>query len=129
DEFGPFVLQLVQAASEADKSQSWEERKYRMLRDLPNKTPDELAVIVADKLHNLRSIQADHDAIGDAVWARFNRGKREQSWHYMSVVNALSPFSKEVPLIRIVDVEVRRLFLGTSKLTNKKIDAVFRAAY
>lgn len=128
-EFGPFVLDLVQAASEPDKSQSWEERKLRMLRDLPNKTPDQLAVIVADKLHNLRSIQADSEAIGDAVWTRFNRGKREQSWNYMSVVNALIPFHKEVRLIRILDVEVKRLFLGTGKLTTKEIDAVFGAVY
>ena len=88
-----------------------------------------MAVIVADKLHNIRSIQSDIDEVGEAVWGRFNRGKRAQSWYYMSLLNAIESFGKEVPLIRILDAEAKRIFIGTGKLTNVKIDLLFDAVY
>ena len=123
--FGPYVLDLVRAASELDKSLPWEERKYRTIAELTEKSPDQLAVIVADKLHNIRSIQSDIEEVGEAVWSRFNRGKRSQSWYYMSLLNAIESFRKEVPLIRILDAEAKRIFIGTEKLTNAKIDLLF----
>ncbi|MFS0576797.1 HD domain-containing protein [Sporosarcina sp. 179-K 3D1 HS] len=127
--FGSNVLKLVQAASEPDKSLPWEQRKLRTIADLANKSPDQLAVIVADKLHNIRSIQSDIDEVGELVWTRFNRGKREQCWYYMSILNAVEPFRREVPLIRILDAEAKRIFIGTSKLTNGQIDLLFNAVY
>ena len=129
DLFGENVLGLVQAASEEDKTLSWEERKLHTIKELSMKSTDQLAVIVADKLHNLRSIQEDIDTIGATVWYRFNRGKREQSWYYMSIVNALRPVMKEMRLARILDVEVKRLFIGTSKLKDSEIDMLFSVAY
>ncbi|MEK3934672.1 HD domain-containing protein [Sporosarcina sp. FSL W7-1349] len=128
-DFGPYVLELVQAATEPDKSLPWEQRKLWTIADLPKKSPDQLAVIVADKLHNIRSIQSDIEEVGEAVWSRFNRGKRSQSWYYMNILKALEPFRKEVPLIRNLDNEVKRIFIGTGKLTNGKIDLLFEAVY
>lgn len=127
--FGSIVVELVQGASEADTSLPWEERKKRTISELPQKSAEQLAVIVADKLHNIRSIQSDMDDIGDEVWGRFNRDKNQQSWYYMSIVNALAPFRKEIQLVRILDAEVKRLFIGTGKLTDEKIDLFFTAAY
>ncbi|BAQ10874.1 metal dependent phosphohydrolase [Bacillus sp. OxB-1] len=127
--FGPYVLELVQAASEPDTSLPWEQRKLRTIAELPAKSPDQLAVIVADKLHNIRSIQSDIGEVGEAVWSRFNRGKRSQSWYYMNILNALEPFRKEVALIRMLENEVMRIFIGTAKLTNGKIDLLFEAVY
>lgn len=127
--FGPYVLDLVRAASELDKSLSWEERKLRTITELMEKSSDQLAVIVADKLHNIRSIQSDINEVGEAVWERFNRGKRAQSWYYMSLLNVIESFWKEVPLIRILDAEAKRIFIGTGKLTNVKIDLLFDAVY
>ncbi|MBS4224201.1 HD domain-containing protein [Lederbergia citrea] len=128
-EFGQSVVDLVKAASEEDKSLSWEERKQRSIDALALKSPDQIAVIVADKLHNIRSIQSDIDSIGGSVWTRFNRGKREQSCYYMSIINAVTPFKKEVPLIRKLATEVNQLFIGIDKLPLNKIDAMFDAAY
>lgn len=129
EQFGEKVLDLVQAASEEDRTLSWEERKRNTIKELPLKTTDQLVVIVADKLHNLRSIQEDVNTIGEVVWERFNREKREQSWYYMSIVNALKPVANEIRLVRILDTEVKRLFIGTSKLTDEKIDLLFDIAY
>lgn len=128
-EFSPYVLELVKAASETDKSLPWEQRKLHTIAELSKRSSDQLAVIVADKLHNIRSIQSDIDVAGEEVWTRFNRGKRAQSWYYMSIINALEPFKKEVPFIRLLDVEVKRIFIGTDKLTNRKIDLLFDAVY
>ncbi|PIC88232.1 hypothetical protein CSV72_02375 [Sporosarcina sp. P20a] len=128
-QFGDKVLDLVLAASEQDKTLSWEERKRHTIKELARKNTDQLAVIVADKLHNLRSIQEDVDCVGDDVWSRFNRGKREQSWYYMSIVNALKPVMKDMRLVRILEVEVKRLFVGTSKLRDNEIDRLFNVVY
>ena len=47
----------------------------------------------------------------------------------MSLLDAIKSFRKEVPLIRILDAEVKRIFVGTGKLTNAKTDLLFDAAY
>ena len=121
-EFGSNVLQLVQAASEPDKTLSWEERKMRTIAELSMKTSDELAVIVADKLHNIQSIRSDVEADGDEIWSRFNRGKREQSWYYLGIVKALQPKREEVKHVKKLEKEVYRLFVGHDKLTAKQTD-------
>ncbi|WP_301109786.1 HD domain-containing protein [Sporosarcina sp.] len=128
-QFGPYITELVQSASEQDKSLSWEERKLHTIKELPVHHLDQLAVIIADKLHNIRSIQADLDETGDTVWRRFNRGKREQSWYYMSLLNALASVKKQMPLLRILDAEAKRIFIGTEKLTNEKINLIFKTVY
>ncbi|MCM3112475.1 HD domain-containing protein [Lederbergia lenta] len=109
-EFGEGVLRLVMAATEQDRSLSWEERKQATIDGLASKTPEQIAVIVADKIHNLRSIRADLDKYGEEVWSRFNRGKQEQAWYYTSIVKAITPFEKEVPFIRKLSTEVDDLF-------------------
>jgi hypothetical protein len=88
-----------------------------------------LAVIVADKLHNIRSIQSDMDEVGERVWDRFNRSKREQSWYYMSLLHTLSVMKTGLPIVRVLDAEAKRLFIGTDKVTNQKIDLLFQAVY
>jgi len=127
--FGEKVLRLVLAATEPDKSLSWEERKQHTIVSIASMTADEISLFTADKLHNIRSIQADLNEKGESVWDRFNRGKREQSWYYMSVVRELEPFKKEVSLIRVLKKEVFQLFVGKKKLTVKEIDAMFSFRY
>ncbi|MCZ2257752.1 HD domain-containing protein [Sporosarcina sp. G11-34] len=128
-EFGKCVFQFVQAASETDKRLSWEERKECTIAELPVKTQEELAVIVADKLHNVRSMHSDVKEHGDKIWMRFNRGKREQSWYYMSVLKTLDPRKEEVKIIKELKKEIYLLFVGDIKLTFKQIDMLFSAAY
>lgn len=129
EHFGEKVLQLVIAASEPDKSLPWEDRKQHTIDSISSMTPDEILVITADKLHNIRSIQADLNENGESVWGRFNRGKREQSWYYMSVVRELESFKKKVSLVRVLKKEVFQLFIGKKKLTEKEIDALFSCSY
>ena len=92
-EFGQEVCRLVQSASE-DKSQSWEARKERTVAFLREEASlDERLLACADKLSNLRSFQADQQALGEVVWTRFKRGRESQRWYYGALVEALAPLA------------------------------------
>lgn len=101
--FGTEVLRLVEAASEPNKSLRWEERKRHTMSLLAQRADDELAIIIADKLHNLQSIRRDIELDGDKIWGRFNRGKEQQAWYYKGIVQAVKNRTEQVPLI--VDLE------------------------
>ena len=84
--FGDRITDLVQGASETDKSLSWEERKEHTLCVLQNTHDIELLMVVcADKLSNISSIAADLKIYGDILWTRFNRGFEQQKWYYISL--------------------------------------------
>ncbi|WP_404469432.1 HD domain-containing protein [Sutcliffiella horikoshii] len=109
-EFGGRVADLVVAASENDKSLSWEERKQHTIDGFKNASMEALQVIVADKLHNLRSIRADLKEHGDTIWGRFNRGKEKQRWYYANIVKALAPRKDGFKLIGELEKEVSEVF-------------------
>lgn len=108
--FGSEVLKLVEAASEPDKSLPWEERKRHTMSLLAQRTDEELAIIIADKLHNLRSIKWDIELHGEKVWSRFNRGKDQQAWYYKGIVYASEGRKGHVPLIADLEKEVKLVF-------------------
>ena len=90
-EFGATVLCLILSNSE-NKSHSWEERKKHTIHYMTEEASiEELLLACADKLSNLRSIKADYAELGEALWARFNRGKEQQSWYYSKLIDAFSP--------------------------------------
>jgi (p)ppGpp synthase/HD superfamily hydrolase len=113
--FGEKVLLLVSAASESDKSLPWEERKRHTITQLAFRSREELAIIVADKLHNLRSIRMDLNEFGEEVWCRFNRGKEQQAWYYRGIVQALLERKNELPLIEELNKEVEQVFPANIK--------------
>lgn len=89
--FGLKVLGLVLAASE-DKRKPWEARKQDTIDYLASQADlDEMLLICADKLSNLRSIRIARDTCGEAVWDRFKRGKDKQKWYYEGVLETLGP--------------------------------------
>lgn len=84
--FGDRVTDLVQGASELDKSLDWESRKQHTVATLrATRDIDQLLVVCADKLSNITSIANDLRMYGDAVWSRFNRGYESQKWYYMEL--------------------------------------------
>jgi len=110
--FGPRIARLVQAVSEDDKSLLWEERKQRTIKGLSSASIEEIHIIVADKLHNLRTIHSDIGEYGEDIWKRFNAGKPKQHWYYSSIVNILLPRKKEFGLIDELEKEVKAVFKG-----------------
>lgn len=110
EQFGERVADLVLAASEENKTLSWPERKQLTINELPTNDIDEIHVIVADKLHNIRSIRKDLEEQGEEIWLRFNRGKSDQYWYYSSIVKALLPRKNECILIQELENEVNLVF-------------------
>lgn len=110
EQFGLYVAELVLAASEEDKSLSWEVRKQRTIDALPFADIELIHIITADKLHNLRSIRTDLEMHGEITWDRFNRGKTSQFWYYSNIVNALLPRNEECKLIGKLAQEVQSVF-------------------
>ncbi len=92
-EFGQAVAILVASDSE-DKSKNWEERKQATIDFLRDEANLDMRLLAcADKLANLRSIQADYEKIGDAIWEIFARGKKKQAWYYRGIVDSLAALS------------------------------------
>jgi len=113
DTFGERVATIVKGASEPDKSLPWEKRKAHTIAFLKTATLEDRLVACADKLHNIRTIAAEVKQIGDNVWSRFKRGKKEQEWYYRGLVKSLREGDNGVddsPLFQEFSAEVENLF-------------------
>ena len=86
-EFGPPVGDMVAANSDTDVEPKppWDERKQRYLDGMADKSPGALRVSLADKLHNARSILADHALVDDALWSRFTASAGQTAGYYRSL--------------------------------------------
>jgi (p)ppGpp synthase/HD superfamily hydrolase len=89
-QFGDHVGDLVQAISEADRQDTWENRKRAMLVLTEQASQDVLLLELADRLDNIREIQRDLAAQGDVVWKRFTRGFEQQQWLYHQFADLFS---------------------------------------
>lgn len=76
--FGEEVSLIVEGCTETDITPKppWRDRKLASIAKLSQTTPEIRRVMLADKLHNARSILADLHRHGDRVWDRF-KGKQE----------------------------------------------------
>jgi (p)ppGpp synthase/HD superfamily hydrolase len=89
--FGPDVARIVAACSDTVESPKPPalQRKQAYIRQLDRADvgEDVLVVSAADKLHNLRSIVADHGRVGDTVWERFNLSTAQMAWYYSALAD------------------------------------------
>ncbi len=90
--FGDRVATLVEACTDADTHPKppWRERKERYLEHLPDAPHAARLIVLADKLHNARAILADHRAVGEQIWARFNAPKDSTLWYYRALADAFA---------------------------------------
>ena len=93
-EFGGRVASIVDACSERkfdDRGghRPWIDRKREHLGSLARATVDARAVVLADKLHNLRSITLDLRA-GLDVWSLFHASRADVLWYYQASIDACS---------------------------------------
>jgi (p)ppGpp synthase/HD superfamily hydrolase len=116
DEFGPAVLEIVEAMTDAapergEAKPPWQERKEAYIAHLRHVRDARVhRVCLADKLYNLRSINEDLQEIGDALWDRFSAPPDAQFWYFSSLgqVFAAGPLAGSRAQ-RAFDLEVRRL--------------------
>lgn len=90
--FGPVVCEIVRACSEVKldaqgRKRPWIDRKRDHLAALGSADAAARAVILADKLHNLTSIEVDLEE-GHPVWERFNADRRQVLWYYGATIDA-----------------------------------------
>lgn len=111
--FGDTIAGLVQAMSEPDRSDTWENRKRDTLTFMETAPQEVLLIKVADQLDNIRGIREDYLTQGDAVWKRFNRGREKQKWYHEG----------------LADLFRRRLVTEQGKLLAQEYEAHVRAVY
>ena len=80
--FGEDICSLVVAASESDKSLSWEERKLETIRKVRGFDDRKKAVVCADKISNLSCLKSLFDRTGNRDFSSFKVGESLQSWYY-----------------------------------------------
>lgn len=87
-QFGERVASIVDACTESCTipKPPWRDRKLRYIEQMRHASPSVLRVSMADKLHNARSILADRDREGEAVWDKFKGGKAGTLWFYRSLL-------------------------------------------
>lgn len=94
-DFGADVAEIVAACSDTlepeNDGRSWKQRKESYLEQLAGVTDQAvLRVVLADKVHNARSIVRDFRIEGDALWERFaNRTAADQLWYYDELLRLL----------------------------------------
>lgn len=87
DRFGARVSAIVDGCTDGIPNANgtkgpWEERKSAYLKHLRTASDDVILVSGADKLHNLRSIGADLQTVGLAVFNRFSIPMNRTVWYY-----------------------------------------------
>jgi (p)ppGpp synthase/HD superfamily hydrolase len=115
--FGEKVARLVEAASEPDKSDTWENRKRHTIDYLRTASMDVLLLSCADKLDNIRSIKEDFERFGESVWKRFRRAKDAQKWYYSELADLFMSRAEGEPgatLFRQFNYEVQQVFPKTA---------------
>lgn len=111
--FGWDIADLVEAASEPDKSDTWEHRKKHTIGMLQNLSVEAVILVLADKLDNIRAIRGDYELYGEDLWQRFNRPRDQQKWYYESLAASFTDKLMDEQLRKPLDLfkaEVARVF-------------------
>ena len=109
EEFGDRAVELVRGVTKDSTLSSWQDRSDAYLAHLREADDGSVLISAADKLHNLLSIHADLDALGDELWGRFNSGKERQLWWYRSVADLVQERLPGNPLGEELARQVERL--------------------
>lgn len=88
--FGESVASIVEAGTESDTipKPPWKERKLAAFARLRDASPQVRRVVLADKLHNARSILVDWHRHGEEIWNRFQGGKEGTLWFYRAIIES-----------------------------------------
>lgn len=87
--FGADIAELVNNASEPDKSLSWEERKIYSINITKNLSLRNKLLICADKINNLESLLIKFIKEAKRDFSEFKRGEEKQRWYYTSMYESL----------------------------------------
>jgi (p)ppGpp synthase/HD superfamily hydrolase len=107
--FGPAVADVVEGCTDAytEPKPPWRPRKETHLARLAQAPPSVHLVAAADKLHNVRTLLADHHEVGSKLWERFRGGKNGTLWYYRTAAATLT--RAPGPLLRALGRAVAEL--------------------
>lgn len=109
--FGPEVLALVKATTEMSKRYPWQTRKEYVIATIKDKSPDELAILLAEKIQNVKSIIAEIEQFGESLWENFNAPKERQEWYYRSIIKQVETYHPNALLLPQLQQAVDKLFV------------------
>ena len=113
--FGCDVAALVDAATEPDRNDTWENRKKHTLGMVHTLSDEAALLVLADKLDNIRAIREDLEANSEALWDRFKRPREQQQWYYENLASAFAGRLADEQsriLLECFKSEVERVFGG-----------------
>lgn len=97
--FGLEVLSLVRSATELPKTYEWQLRKEDVIKRIGGKSEEELAILLAEKIYNMKSIVVEINQFGDSLWEKFNAPKEKQEWYYRSIVEETKKYHPQASLL------------------------------
>ncbi|MBD2181234.1 HD domain-containing protein [Planktothrix sp. FACHB-1355] len=82
--FGDRVFHIIEGCTEPEPSlyPTWKEHKQQYLQQLRDACPPVQRVMLADKLHNARTILVNFRRSGEEIWHYFRGGKEGVLWLY-----------------------------------------------
>jgi (p)ppGpp synthase/HD superfamily hydrolase len=100
-QFGERVIQIVDGCTDTDvmPKPPWKERKQQHLENLRHASPAVCRVVLADKLHNARSILLDLRREGETVWQKFRGGKEGTLWYYRAALEVFEQLGYSLLLV------------------------------
>ncbi len=97
--FGSEVLALVKSATELPKTYEWQLRKEDVIARIGEKSEEELAILLAEKIYNVKSIIVEISQFGDSLWEKFSAPKEKQEWYYRSIVEETMKYHPQASLL------------------------------
>lgn len=96
ERFGEKVAEIVLSCSDAVgyPKPEWRGRKEKHLASFADASAEVRRVVLADKLHNARSLLRDLIVQGGDVWGKFKGGKDGTIWYYRTALELLDDGSK-----------------------------------
>jgi (p)ppGpp synthase/HD superfamily hydrolase len=90
--FGDTVAAIVEGCTDADTvpKPPWRGRKEAYIARLAGEPAAVQLVSAADKLHNARTLLADHFEHGATLWSRFTGGREGTLWYYRALISTYS---------------------------------------
>jgi (p)ppGpp synthase/HD superfamily hydrolase len=109
--FGERVAHIVAGCCDTMESPkpAWRPRKEAFIESMRTADPSVQRVVMADKLHNIRSIIRQYRLQGDAIWDYFREGREGSVWYHAAMVDALKEGHADPELLMQLETAVMDL--------------------
>jgi len=104
---GDRIVYLVKLATEPNKSIAWEKRKISTIMTARDNPINDVAVILADKIHNIEDTTNELKIQGLAVFNCFNASIEQILWYYESVYKSVS--QHDIPIVKRLEEAIINL--------------------